>query len=65
MSNSSNSYLENILSHGPTQGVQTLGDPSKIIGDSADLIAWSMAQDAALSKVKIFSTMAKSINDQQ
>ncbi|MET3133321.1 hypothetical protein AAKU55_003611 [Oxalobacteraceae bacterium GrIS 1.11] len=31
----------------------------------ADMILWAAAQSEALSKLQIFSTMAKQVNDQQ
>lgn len=34
-------------------------------GDDADLIRWAAAQGQALSKLQIFSTMAKQVNEQQ
>jgi hypothetical protein len=30
-----------------------------------DTLAWAMAQSSALAKIKVFSSMAKAINDQQ
>jgi hypothetical protein len=34
-------------------------------GGDADLIRWAAAQGQALSKLQIFSTMAKQVNEQQ
>ncbi|HJV73221.1 MAG TPA: hypothetical protein VJ654_03285 [Noviherbaspirillum sp.] len=65
MSNSYNNHLGNTQLRAAGNGDQAPADPSKVTGESADLLAWAMAQGVALSKVKIFSTMAKSINDQQ
>ncbi|MFB9241739.1 hypothetical protein IV454_18870 [Massilia antarctica] len=38
--------------------------PAAPAGD-ADLIRWAAAQGQALSKLQIFSTMAKQVNEQQ
>lgn len=41
------------------------GSPNQIAPETADTVAWAMAQSTAMSKLKIFNAMAKSINDQQ
>ena len=40
-------------------------DPNSIDPETADTLAWATAQGSAISKLKIFTNMAKSINDQQ
>ncbi|UOD29645.1 hypothetical protein INH39_30385 [Massilia violaceinigra] len=35
------------------------------LGNEADLVLWAAAQGQALSKLQIFSTMAKQVNEQQ
>lgn len=46
---------------GPAAGTDRPSAP----GGDADLLRWAAAQSQALSKLQIFSTMAKQVNDQQ
>jgi hypothetical protein len=39
--------------------------PTQLPIQGVDTVAWAVAQGLALTKIKIFSGMAKSINDQQ
>jgi hypothetical protein len=48
-----------------SMGDMTTLDPNKLTEEGQDRVAWAMAQGQALSKVKLFTSMAKSINDQQ
>lgn len=38
---------------------------SQAAGEGSDMVLWAAAQSQALSKLQIFSTMAKQINEQQ
>ena len=48
-----------------SMGDMTSVDPNRLTDEGQDRVAWAMAQGMALSKVKMFASMAKSINEQQ
>lgn len=52
----------------PTTGKDTnmpnLDELNKVRADSIDMILWSTAQQNALSKIDLFTKMAKKINDE-
>lgn len=56
-------YLNNRMQPLPAQA--GAGAPPVGAGGDADLIRWAAAQGQALSKLQIFSTMAKQVNEQQ
>lgn len=58
-------YINRLGNKTPSMDERLASDPNQLTGDVADRVAWAMAQDTALSKVKVFASMAKSINDQQ
>ncbi|MFS2008022.1 hypothetical protein ACEN9F_30885 [Duganella sp. CT11-25] len=58
-------YLNNRTQQLPAQaGGGAIERPTAPGGD-ADLVRWAAAQGQALSKLQIFSTMAKQVNEQQ
>ncbi|NHZ32675.1 MULTISPECIES: hypothetical protein [Massilia] len=58
-------YLNNRSQHLPAPPRSGAGEWSSAAGGDADLIRWAAAQGQALSKLQIFSTMAKQVNEQQ
>ncbi|PHV06649.1 hypothetical protein CSQ96_14950 [Janthinobacterium sp. BJB412] len=57
-------YLNNGRQQLPVQAGDKM-ERGAAAGDDADLIRWAAAQGQALSKLQIFSTMAKQVNEQQ
>jgi hypothetical protein len=48
------------------QGSSPVGPmTSQAAGEGSDMILWAAAQGQAISKLQVFSTMAKQINEQQ
>ncbi|RSZ61078.1 hypothetical protein HF313_16570 [Massilia atriviolacea] len=58
-------YLNERTQHLPGPARSGAGEWSTAPGGDADLIRWAAAQGQALSKLQIFSTMAKQVNEQQ
>jgi hypothetical protein len=58
-------YLNNRIQQLPGQAGSAPIDRPKGLGGEADLVLWAAAQGQALSKLQIFSTMAKQVNEQQ
>jgi hypothetical protein len=58
-------YLNNPMQHLPAPARSGASEWPSAPGGDADMIRWAAAQGQALSKLQIFSTMAKQVNEQQ
>ena len=58
-------YLNNRTQQLPSQAGGGNAERPAAPGGDADLVRWAAAQGQALSKLQIFSTMAKQVNEQQ
>jgi hypothetical protein len=56
-------YINNRLRQPPPPAAGN--SPQQAAAEGSDLILWAAAQNQAISKLQILTTMAKQVNDQQ